>query len=305
MKPPWTGKLFSLDAPDAQRPQQAEPSYLDPEEPRGPARRSDGKYNLWYGRVMLDKDNFLPGTYGSNIVLVHGGRWRQMDYWLGNLIDVPEEEAARHVRRAKQQSLSWLYWMQTECPRSDGGTGWKGLRLRRSCAGTEDGLEKYPYVREGRRIKAEFTVTEHHIGTEQRMKETGLDRDHVTAERFKDSIGVGSYRIDLHPSTGGNNYIDVSSLPYEIPLGALIPQRVINLIPACKNIGLTHITNGAYHQHPMEWCIGESAALLAAYCIEKKMQPKQVRNDDKLLADFQQYIVNRGGEIRWPVIRPR
>ena len=31
----------------------------------------------------------------------------------------------------------------------------------------------------------------------------------MTAERFADSVGVGSYRIDLHPSTGGDNYIDI------------------------------------------------------------------------------------------------
>jgi len=39
----------------------------------------------------------------------------------------------------------------------------------------------------------------------------------VSAERFSDSVGVGCYRIDLHPSTNGINYIDVSSLPFQIP----------------------------------------------------------------------------------------
>ena len=38
-----------------------------------------------------------------------------------------------------------------------------------------------------------------------------------------------------------DNYIDISSLPFQIPLGALIPERVENLLPACKNIGTTHI----------------------------------------------------------------
>ena len=80
-------------------------------------------------------------------------------------------------------------------------------------------------------------------------------------------MGVGSYRIDLHPSTGGNNYIDISSLPFQIPLGALIPRRVENLLPACKNLGTTHITNGCYRLHPVEWAIGEAAGALAAYCL--------------------------------------
>jgi hypothetical protein len=55
------------------------------------------------------------------------------------------------------------------------------------------------------------------------MQETGKSRDEVTAASFADSVGVGSYRIDLHPSTGGDNYVDLSSLPFEIPLGALLP----------------------------------------------------------------------------------
>ena len=79
------------------------------------------------------------------------------------------------------------------------------------------------------------------------------------SEPFPDSVGVGSYRIDLHPSTGGDNYIDISSLPFQIPLGSLIPRRVENLLPACKNLGTTHITNGCYRLHPVEWGIGEAA----------------------------------------------
>ena len=149
--------------------------------------------------------------------------------------------------------------MQTEAPRHDGGNGWPGLRLRGDITGTEHGLAKHPYIRESRRIKAEFTVLEKHVGTDERMQVTGMSREDVTAEQFEDSVGVGSYRIDLHPSTGGDNYIDISSLPFQIPLGALIPQRVENLIPACKNLGVTHITNGCYRLHPVEWNIGESA----------------------------------------------
>ncbi len=149
--------------------------------------------------------------------------------------------------------------MQTSAPRPDGGTGWKGLRLREDIVGTADGLAKYPYIRESRRIKAEFTILEQHVGTDARMKVTGLKREEVTAMRFPDSVGIGSYRIDLHPSSGGNNYIDISSLPFQIPLGALIPRRMENLLPACKNLGVTHVTNGCYRLHPVEWNIGEAA----------------------------------------------
>src|SRR5206468_6336405 len=141
--------------------------------------------------------------------------------------------------------------------------------------GTDDGLAKAPYIRESRRILAELTVLEQHVGTEARRSKTGTAEPQ--AEPFADSVGVGSYRIDLHMSTGGDNYIDISSLPFQIPLGSLIPRRVENLVPACKNIGVTHITNGCYRLHPVEWNIGEAAGCLAAYAIQTNMRPRQIR----------------------------
>jgi hypothetical protein len=195
--------------------------------------------------------------------------------------------------------------MQTEAPRPDGALGWRGLRLRKDVVGTEDGLAKYPYIRESRRIKAEFTILQQHVSTDIRIKRTGKSREEVTAEPFNDSVGVGSYRIDLHPSTGGDNYIDNSSLPFEIPLGALIPQRIENLLPACKNIGTTHITNGCYRLHPVEWNIGEAVGMLMAFCLKNKVIPRQVRKDRKLLGEFQNTIQAEGIEIKWPKPWPR
>ena len=71
--------------------------------------------------------------------------------------------------------------MQTAAPRPGGGYGWKGLRLRPDIVGTEDGLAKYPYIRESRRIQAEFTVLEQHTGTDARMKLTGKSKDAESA----------------------------------------------------------------------------------------------------------------------------
>jgi hypothetical protein len=255
---------------------------------------------FWVYRRIADARNFRPGLYPGGMTLVN---WPQNDYWLGNLIGVSPEEAAKNVARAKGLSLSLLYWLQTEAPRPDGKAGWKGLRLRPDVVGTADGLAKSPYVRESRRIKAEFTVVEAHVGTEARRK--ALGREDVAAERFDDSVGVGSYRIDLHPSSGGDNYIDVSSLPFQVPLGALIPRRVENVLPACKNLGVTHITNGCYRLHPVEWGIGEAAGALASFCLGRKATPRGVRNTPKLLREFQAYLLSQGIEIDWPRLTPR
>ena len=127
-----------------------------------------------------------------------------------------------------------------------------------------------------------------------------MSEDDVTAASFDDSVGIGSYRIDLHPSTRGDNYIDISSLPFQIPLGALIPRRVENLIPACKNIGVTHITNGCYRLHPVEWNIGEAAGLLAAFCRRRGVRPLHVRNSEDELDQFQDHLRDQGVELEWP-----
>jgi hypothetical protein len=297
MRPPWPGKLLSWSMSNPQTLKERAVTF-DPTAEANPA----GRLNLFIYRRIANHWNFAPGAYPSSISLVN---WPQNDYWLGNLHEVSDAEAARHLERGKQLSRSLLYWMQTEAPRPDGKAGWRGLRLRGDLMGSDDGLAKYPYIRESRRILAEFTVVEEHVGTEARMKATGKPREEVTAELFADSVGVGSYRIDLHPSSGGDNYIDVSSLPFQIPLGALIPRRVDNLLAGCKNLGVTHITNGCYRLHPVEWNIGEAAGAVAAHAVLTRNPPRRIRNDKTLLADFQARLMAQGIELAWPRVTPR
>jgi hypothetical protein len=155
----------------------------------------------------------------------------------------------------------------------------------------------YPYIRESRRIQAEFTVVEQHVATKA--------REGRGAEPYADSVGIGSYRIDLHPSSGGDNYIDVSSLPFQIPMGALIPRRVENVLAGAKNLGVTHITNGCYRLHPVEWNIGESAGALAAEALRTGEPPRQIRKDLKRREAFQARLRAEGIQTEWPTLSPR
>ena len=283
MAPAWPGKLLSWSMANPQT-HEARKVVFDPEV----ENPTPGFLNLWMYRRIANAANFTPGAYLSDISLVN---WPQNDYWLGNLHGGSKEDYAKHLRGGKQLSLSLLYWMQTDA-------GFKGLRLRSDVSGTEDGLAKYPYIRESRRIQAEFTVLEQHVGTDARKPLT-------TAEAFPDTVGIGSYRIDLHPSSGGDNYVDVSSLPFQIPMGTLIPKRVENLLAASKNLGVTHITNGCYRLHPVEWNIGESAGLLAAEAILTRESPRGIRNQPKRLKAFQSRLESQGVELAWPRVTPR
>jgi hypothetical protein len=83
-------------------------------------------------------------------------------------------------------------------------------------------------------------------------------------------------------------------------MGSLIPVRVRNLLAACKNIGVTHLSNGSYRLHPVEWNIGEAAGLLAAYCLNQGLDPVSVHEDPARVQDFQKLLFREGIDIAWP-----
>lgn len=247
--------------------------------------------DLWHFRRIVYRQYYPEGFYPSDVTLAN---WPQLDYTVGTLTLGTPEERRRHAEGAKQLSLSMVYWMQTEAPRSDGGTGYPGLKPRGDITGAGHGLAMRPYVRESRRIRAAFTVLEQHISKLTRQNLGG-------AATFYDSVGTGSYRIDLHPSTRGRNFVDISTFPFQLPLGAFIPVRVENLLPASKNIGTTHVTNGCYRLHPVEWNIGEVAGALAATCILSNETPRGVHGTPTRLLEFQELLGRRFDiPLEWP-----
>lgn len=247
------------------------------------------RYDLWHARRVLD-----AGHLGAEWSDVTAAAWPMMDYSRRPLLGVTEPERDLALREARELSLSFLYWMQTEAPRHDGGRGYPELRPRGDLTGTPDGLAKMPYIRESRRIRAEFTLLEQHIGVAARAGLRG-------AQRFPDSVGIAAYRIDVHPSTSGRPTVDIDTWPFQIPLGSLVPVRMTNLLPAAKNIGATHLTSGAYRVHPGEWTVGEAAGALAAFCVLRKARPAQVRADETALAEFQSVLAGTlGVELEWP-----
>ncbi|MBX4421261.1 FAD-dependent oxidoreductase, partial [Mycobacterium tuberculosis] len=83
-----------------------------------------------------------------------------------------------------------FYWLQTEAPREDGGLGFPGLRMRGDVTGTRNGLAMAPYIRESRRIRAVTTIVEQDLSLAVRGDKGAVN--------YRDSVGIGMYRIDLH-----------------------------------------------------------------------------------------------------------
>ncbi|MCH7945921.1 MAG: FAD-dependent oxidoreductase, partial [Armatimonadetes bacterium] len=146
----WPGNLLSFKTLHAQRGEVIE----------FPLFGNDG-LNLFSYRQIVDGKKHTDGREDATVM-----NWPMNDYCRGSILGVPEEEAAKHLNAARQLTLSMLYWLQTEAPRHNGGTGYPELRLRPDLTGTEDGLAMAPYIRESRRISAEFTVKEQHVSAE-------------------------------------------------------------------------------------------------------------------------------------------
>jgi len=181
--------------------------------------------------------------------------------------------------------------LQTEAPASGEWRGAPELKLRPDLMGSADGLAKHPYIRESRRIVALKTIVEQEVSTQFQAG--------PRAARFDDSVGIGWYPIDIHRAGVDDVGLSCRTRPFQIPLGALVPVRLLNLIAAAKNIGTTHLTNGCYRLHPIEWNIGEAAGALAAYSLRHALTPAAVR--ETRLASFQRSLLDEGLPLAWVV----
>jgi hypothetical protein len=253
---------------------------------------SGTKGPLWTYRRLIDAAS-LPRVSAHDITMFN---WPGNDYRDETILDVPASQAAAALQDAKRVSLGFLHWLQTAAPASAGRVGAPELRLRPDVMGTADGLSKHPYIREARRIRALRTVVEQDVSAELQHG--------VRAAHFADSVGIGWYPIDIHRSGPEDVGVSTRTRPFQIPLGALISVEIVNFAAAAKNIGTTHITNGCYRLHPVEWNIGEAAGALAAWSLERKQSPGRIWRDAAETRRLQRSLLDDGVPLAWVVDVP-
>ncbi|MCR4307697.1 MAG: FAD-dependent oxidoreductase [Candidatus Berkelbacteria bacterium] len=247
---------------------------------------------LWKYRRLVNAALF-PGHFEHDITMFN---WPGIDYRDLPLVDQEPEPLAHALQDAKRVSLGFVYWLQAAAPNPSGDQGFPELALAPAVMGSADGMCKYPYIRECRRIKALRTIVEQDV--------TVTHQPGARAAHFADSVGVGWYPIDVHQAGEGDVGISTRTKPFQIPLGALIPIRVSNLIAANKNIGTTHITNGCYRLHPVEWNIGEAAGTLAALAVEKGLLPRAILEDERQREILQRVLIDAGVPCAWLIDVP-
>lgn len=241
--------------------------------------QSDKCQNSKPGQKLWDKTSMI--TYGKLPNGKYMINWpiEGNDYYL-NLVNVTPKERAKKLEKAKEFTLSFLYYIQTEL-------GMQNLGIADDEFPTKDGLPIIPYHRESRRIHGlvRFTVNDvaHPYAQATKLYRTG--------------IGVGDYPIDHHHK----RYPEWEKLPelhfypvpsYNVPLGALIPADVRNLIVAEKSISVSNILNGSTRLQPVVMQIGEAAGILAALAVKKDVTPQDIS-----IRDVQNEILAQGGYI--------
>jgi hypothetical protein len=179
------------------------------------------------------------------------------DYYLSVFHQKPIEREALY-QKAKDHTLGFVYFLQTQL----------GLKHISLCDefGTDDKLAWMPYHREGRRVQGLARLNINHIAKP------------YDYELYRTGISVGDYPVDHHHAKNeAAPKINFPAIPsYNIPLGALIPQKMEGLIVADKGISVSNIANGTTRLQPVVLLTGQAAGLLAAYCVIEKKQPAKI-----------------------------
>lgn len=223
---------------------------------------------LWTPQEMIDYGRLPGGKYMINWP-IDGN-----DYY-ANVIEMSPQERQAVFEKAKNYTKCFIYYIQTEL-------GYKNLGIADDEFPTSDGFPLIPYHREARRIDGEVLFTMNHAAKPFEQ----------TQPLYRTGIAVGDYSIDHHHFA----HPDYDNIPklnfgpiasFNVPLGALIPKGVDDLIVAEKSISVTNIMNGATRLQPVVMQIGQAAGALAALAVSRgtKVRDVPVRDvQDKLLA---------------------
>ena len=131
------------------------------------------------------------------------------------------------------------------------------------------------YVREGRRLVGEHTLTEHDI--------TGKGEEPV---HQPDSIAVGEFPIDSFPVRkrqpgdtivleGYLGMLEHITRPYEIPYRIMVPVEIDGLL-APVAASTTHVAFSSIRMEPTWMALGQAAGVAAHLAIEHGVAPRHV-----------------------------
>lgn len=222
-------------------------------------------------KKMLDYGKLPHGKYMIN--------WpgKGNDIYL-NVINLSPAERARELQKARDKTLRFVYFLQTQF-------GFKNIGLADDEFPTPDRLALMPYHREGRRLQGLVRMKIQHIARPFEQPEA----------LYRTGISVGDYPIDHHhrENLSAPQHLGFYPVPsYNIPLGALIPATTNGLVVAEKGISVSNVVNGTTRLQPVVMCTGQAAGTLAALAAQ---QNKEVR--DMSVREVQATLLKTGAYI--------
>ncbi|MBO9997427.1 MAG: FAD-dependent oxidoreductase [Cyanobacteria bacterium SID2] len=139
----------------------------------------------------------------------------------------------------------------------------------------------------------------------------------VRSSLFPDTVGIGHYAIDFHPCMAlsppeapgnyerpGERRGAGRAFPFQIPLRAMIPQKLDNLLVAGKSIATSHIAAAAYRVHSFEWSVGAAAGTTAAFALDNDIAPYALVDNlpypEPQLEALQRQLAENGNPVRFP-----
>jgi hypothetical protein len=163
---------------------------------------------------------------------------------------------------AKNMTLSWIYFLQTE-------GGFRHVGLAKDEFGTDDHLAIIPYIRESRRVEGVDRLYLYDIMEPYQYSDRPL---------YKTAVAVADYPVDHHRKKNPvPKQIDFPKIPsYSVPYGTLIPEEVDGLIVAEKSISVSNVVNGTTRLQPVVLQIGQVAGATAALSIQNGVQPRDL-----------------------------
>lgn len=230
-----------------------------------PNRKTDSNNT---GGISTD---FIGMNYGDD------WNWATLDH------EGREKLAAKH--RDWQLGLVWTLQNHPRVPEG----------IRKACAPwglpkdefTDNGHWPYHlYVREARRMRADFVMTEHHCKLKQPVA---------------DPVGMGAYALDSHNTrrivhkgmvkNEGDIQVSLGGRAYGISYRALVPKadECVNLLVPWA-LSSTHIAFGSIRMEPVFMILSQSAATAACIAIDDKLPAQEVPYEKlrtRLLADGQ------------------
>ncbi len=192
-----------------------------------------------------------------------------------NVVKENYEVRSKKYELAKQHTLSFIYFMQTEL-------GMKNIGLADD--ELDGGMALIPYNREGRRIKGVVRMNINHI------------KNPYDNTLYRTGISVGDYPVDHHHARypGKVPEIEFPPIPaYNIPMGVLIPEKIDGLIVCEKGISVTNIVNGTTRLQPVVLLTGQAAGVLAAKTVQlrKNVRDVPVRTVQEELLKAKAYLM--------------